>query len=288
MKHTGAVRILGGFSQVLRALPGEEWRPRIGNIHCLGRCGRVSGLLAAAALGLPLNAQTPITDTCERGAIVRCLPEGSALADDIPIDQFAWPPQDRNRPCCYRADVDGDGQPEIVAAYYDKSWEKNAAASPGQPSAESEKRWNQAAVAVIEETGPTCHCAWKSDGWGYRFVAGMPQNMADTEYARYSESYFAVRDVTGDGIPEIIFTRSGYNAMGTLFEIWRHDHTGYTRVLCIDHVGLITTSGERTEITQALDHKGIALNPAPVWVWNGATQEFIRKTQNNTPAARQQ
>ncbi len=104
------------------------------------------------------------------------------------------------------ADVDGDGQPEIIAGSWDRQvyvWRADGSLLPGWPQTTGQSIWSAALVADVDGDGQQEILiasdqvyAWRSDG---RPLAGWPQETTSTIVGTP-----VVADLTGDGQLEII------------------------------------------------------------------------------------
>ena len=209
--------------------------------------------------------------------ILSLLPEGAKLADDIPQVQFGIPEAMAQRRASVRyADVDGDGQDEIVVAYYAKPQQPPSPEQTPEEQMAAEAYYSRAHVGVLHWDGQKYQLIWDSKGFGSHFVGGVGQGHPESEQREISATYFNVEDLTGDGIPEIMCARAGYSAMGQDFSVWTWDKSkgDFQRVASIDAVVRIRKVDGKKEIVQDCDHKGEPLQTPVAYRWEQTTRAF--------------
>lgn len=125
------------------------------------------------------------------------------------------------------ADTDGDGIDEMVVAYYKGhkpffTKEGEETDDFQQASKENPLFFRRATVCILKKTGDRWGILWKSDSWGMDFGCQMV-NEPKEDKILLSEYSFQVKDLNGDLIPEILFSRRSFNAEGYQAEIWTWD-----------------------------------------------------------------
>jgi len=215
-------------------------------------------LILSGRLGQDSFAAEPLSET----DILTYLPAGSRLADDIPIVQFGT--MQEKRPNIFYADTDGDGEKEIIVAYYTLPHEY------GDNPENAEAYFRRAHVKVLDWDGSKYVNGWDSGGWGMLFIAGMSSKLSEIEQQRYSANYFNVLDMTGDGVPEILFTRRSFLAEGTQFEVWSWNETTYEQIALLPTKVIIEDQDAdgKKEIVRDRDYKGRKLVAPAVFKLN--------------------
>ncbi len=121
------------------------------------------------------------------------------------------------------ADLTGEGREEVVIAYY---------TPPHEYIVDQETQegfFSRARVAIFEVTEDGFTKSWESQGWGHVFGSYIEKSEAGkTEYPWY---LFGAKDINDDGILELVFSRSGYGAMGAEVEIWAWNNNKYVNRL---------------------------------------------------------
>ncbi len=171
------------------------------------------------------------------------------------------------------ADTDGDGTEEIIVAY----------CTP--PHKDGPGICRRAHVRVLKWHGTTWREQWDSGGWGSGFTARMPREIvnADAETQRvYRRNFFDVRDINGDDLPDILFTRASFLAEGDQFEAWTWDGVYYRRIAVCGTLVRI----ENNSIISEFGYKGIKRENPWVFMWNGTM--FTRHIEAKTPQSSQQ
>lgn len=163
-------------------------------------------LLAFAALGAEADEEL-LTRAEEISSIVASrLPMGSEVADYLIMEPLRGLLEDNTfaKTTMRVADLDGDGQDEIVVLYVTGRGDDEALLT----------------VGVLHRAEGTDQYAWrwKSEPFGYASTKVLPQD--DPRREGYLAASFGVRDLNGDGQPDIYCTRSSYLAAGRRFEAW--------------------------------------------------------------------
>ncbi len=201
------------------------------------------------------------------------LPDGAKLADDIPLVQFGTPEETKQtRPNVFYADLDSDGQNEIIVAYYTKPHQPIVGATEAK-RANAEAYFRRAHVRVLDWNGTRYVERWDSGGFGMHFIAGMDSELPAPKQCLYTANYFHIRDINGDGRPEILFTRASYVASGTLFRAWSWDGTTYTCIARLrTKVRIEDIDGDGTqEIIRDHDYNGLQLAAPIIYKWDGSS-----------------
>jgi hypothetical protein len=92
----------------------------------------------------------------------------------------------------------------------------------------------------------------------------------------YTDTFFSVRDITGDGKPEILFTRSSFLAEGDRFEAWRWNGDCFALVAWVD--GMVRVAGR--QLFQDFEPKGMKLERPSIYRWDGERfheQLYVRR-----------
>jgi len=97
----------------------------------------------------------------------------------------------------------------------------------------------------------------------------------------YLRNLFDVYDITGDGKPEIIFTRSSFLAEGTRAEVWTWDGKGYKQIFVGDNLfRVIIDSGGCYKIISEFNYKGIKRKFPIIYKWDGTYFRKIETKEN--------
>lgn len=198
------------------------------------------------------------------------LPEGAKLAD-VPFVQFGRSEEtEKTRPSVLYADVDADGEEEIIVAYYAPPHDYII---DGQPQ---EEFFRRAHVKVLDWNGEKYVVQWDSGGWGSEFRAGMGAKLESGEQQLYTDNYFDVANINNDGVPEIFFTRASFSAEGAQFQAFSWNGQTYEPIALVQNkVRLEDRDNDGTkEIVCDFDHKGRKLESPKVFTWNGKTYEM--------------
>ena len=200
------------------------------------------------------------------------LPEGAKLAD-VPFVQFG-PDEEikKTRQNVFYADVDDDGEKEIIVAYYTPPHEYiiNDKVQKGF--------FTRAHVKVLDWDGTKYVEQWDSGGWGFEFRAGMGAKLEIREQQLYTDNYFNVGDINNDGKPEILFTRASFGADGSEFQALSWNGKTYEPVAIVQNKVRMDDKDNDgiKEIICDYDYKGIRLATPKVFRWNGSTYEMRR------------
>jgi len=205
--------------------------------------------------------------------LLRYLPANSII-DQIPTVFDEKRRVTRHRQGIIPGDTDGDGTEEIVVAY----------CTP--PHKDGPGICRCAHIKVLDWDGVGWREQWDSGGWGIEFIARMPREIvnADAETQRaYSRNFFDVRDINGDDLPDILFTRASFLAEGDRFEAWTWDGVYYQRIAvgCEPPVRI-----EHNCIISEFGYKGIKREEPWVFTWDGAM--FAGHIEAKTPQSSQQ
>jgi hypothetical protein len=211
--------------------------------------------------------------------ILKLLPKGAKFADDMPIIQ----PEGENakkkdkQEYIYYADVNNDGIDEIIAAYY---WRP---ADPGPNATETEKmiyaetQFTRAYIAVLGCAREEYADKWNSGGWGMHFQATIPAKDGSVlkEDIKYAINCFDVRDINGDGIPEIIATKISYYMCNCA--VWSWDGETYKQIARTDmstRIEDIDKDGMNELIVDYIPTYSTKKYPS-IYKWNGKTYELL-------------
>lgn len=165
-----------------------------------------------------------------------------------------------------RQDIDGDEKAEIIIAYYTEPHDYT-----------DERFFRRAHVKILKENGAQLKDIWDSGGWGDQFGGRVNfQGMSEEIKKSYLESLFNVRDITGDGKPEIIFTRASFLAEGNRCEIWTWNGKEFQQIFTEDNLVRIEICDNKTTIISEFDNKGIKRDIPLIYIWDGK----IFKLQN--------
>ena len=138
----------------------------------------------------------------------------------------------------------------------------------------------RAHVRVLKWDSSTWREQWDSGGYGMEFRARLPTQVveAKAESQRlYTGGLFGAEDISGDGLADIMFTRSGDLADGDNFEAWTWDRVQYRRIAFC--AGLVRIQDGR--IVLEYDPKGIKTDQPHVLTWDG--KRFVPRDMPNAP-----
>lgn len=235
----------------------------------------LAGLLWGTAFAEPPKA-------LDKTTVMAYLPKDATLADDIPVLQWTPKPEEMYPPLL-SADIDGDGQNETIVAYYTAphtplSVEATRTMPPEEAAKYDKAYYSRAHVRVLHWNGSIYDTQWDSGGFGSRFIGGMGESVPVERQKAYSSLYFAVLDVTGDGIPAIVCTRSSFTAEGTEFEVWHWNGKTYGRVLWLGMMPRLADakSASAKFFIEDRDLKGNDLEPPVVYEWKQDQNQFIK------------
>lgn len=175
------------------------------------------------------------------------------------------------------ADLTDDGKEEVVVAYYtpphDYIINGNA----------RENFFERAHVAIFEVTEDGFIKSWERQGWGHVFWSSIDKSDAiETEYPWY---IFGARDINGDGILELVFSRAGYGAMGRKVEIWAWDGDKYVKRLKTAG-NLHFSTKNKLAITSVSYHAGERSTANYLYNWNSGRYEFVSSCEDVSPGDR--
>lgn len=184
--------------------------------------------------------------------ILKLLPHGSQIAE-IPVILYRLKNSDgsirikyETRKGIIRADLTGDKKEEIIVGFYtpphDYFIEKNGKKIP------DENFFQRAHVAIFKTTEKGLEKCWESDGFGNVFGIKFLPFKREKEKLEYPWYIFGVEDIDGNKLLEIVFSRTGYNAMGGKTEIWGWNGKEYIKKLETKGELTFTTTDKGSEI----------------------------------------
>ena len=94
----------------------------------------------------------------------------------------------------------------------------------GQPIRNESAFFTRCHVALVARTKNRFQILWDSGGWGCSF--GMRPTPTENRFNDDQiQLFFHAKDLNGDGMLEIVYSRVSFGAEGSCFEIWEYDTT---------------------------------------------------------------
>ncbi len=219
----------------------------------------------------PASVAAPLAMPAElREQIMRALPLGAQIAR-VPrvYGGPGFEPQTYDEAAA-RGDTDGDGQEEIVVGYIAPP-DFDDVPGPGF-GALARAVFFHAHLRVLKQVDGVWREQWDSGGWGSSFQTDRPNVIGPlpaAEQEQYTRNFFSVRDVTGDGRPEILCVQRAHAAAGSLLWVWQWQRSTYVLVARTDSLVTIA-DGKITNVFPEKDKgQGVA-----TLVWSERTHEF--------------
>jgi hypothetical protein len=181
--------------------------------HMMKTVRRIAGMVVFA---LATHATAADADMPSTSSLIHCIEDATGttitLATDIP--SYRKDPATGSElpgpPPILRGDVTGDGEPDVVVAYYD--------GAPSPP--DDEQFFMRAHVALFDGSVKMEKPLWISTGWGSDIRSRMSFDLPDAAKAQIADNYFRLMDIDGNGILDIVLTRASYGAMGSSLNGW--------------------------------------------------------------------
>lgn len=214
-------------------------------------------ILSMLTIAFSENIEQKVMNADLLNEVLKCLPKNSRIATFNKIVE--------GKIGLKIADVDNDGKKEIIVAYYTEPHEY---VTNGETD---EKFFKRAHVKILKNEDGKLVEVWDSGGFGFEFGCRIDfKNMDKSLRDSYLENLFDVRDLTGDGQPEIIFTRTSFLAEGVLSEVWGWDGKNYKRIF--QGGNLFRTEIDYDKVYKIIcefNYKGIPEKTPLIYRWDG-------------------